>query len=75
MAAARQAKDDFARHDALADAEEQWTAYAVPAEADHAPWAARARLHHARIERELSALTAKLPKNMHIVPDAGDDVL
>jgi tetratricopeptide (TPR) repeat protein len=75
MAAARQAKDDLARRDALADAEEHWTAYVVPADADHAPWAARARLHQARIERELSALTAKLPKNMHIVPDAGDDVL
>jgi tetratricopeptide (TPR) repeat protein len=75
MASARQAKDDPSRRDALADAEEQWTAYLVPAEADHAPWAARARLHHARIERELFALTAKLPKYTRPAPDAGDDVL
>jgi tetratricopeptide (TPR) repeat protein len=75
MAAARQAKDDLSRRDALADAAEQWTAYAVPAEADHAPWAARARLHQARIARELSALSAKLPKSALPAPDPGDDVL
>jgi tetratricopeptide (TPR) repeat protein len=75
MAAARQAKDDLSRRDALADAEEQWTAYVVPAEADHAPWAARARLHQARIERELSALNAKLPKIAPVAPEIGDDVL
>jgi len=75
MASARQAKDDPSRRDALADAEEQWTAYVVPAEADHAPWAARARLHQVRIERELSALNAKLPKSVTPAPDASDDVL
>ena len=75
MAAARQAKDDLSRRAALADAEEQWSAYVVPAEADHAPWAPRARLHQARIERELSALNAKLPKIAPTAPETGDDVL
>ncbi|MEO7038159.1 MAG: tetratricopeptide repeat protein [Polyangiaceae bacterium] len=62
MAAERQAKDDVARRDALADAAEQWAAYLEPADADASPWAARACLHQARIERELAALNAKLPK-------------
>ena len=69
MASARQAKDDVARRDALADAAEHWAAYLVPADADASPWAARAHLHQARIERELSALTAKLPKIAVPKPD------
>ena len=69
MAAAREAKDDVARRDALADAAEHWAAYLVPAEADASPWAPRARLHQARIERELTALTAKLPKIKVPKPD------
>jgi tetratricopeptide (TPR) repeat protein len=75
MAAARQAKDDSARRDALADAEEQWAAYLMPAEAEHAPWAPRARLHQARIERELRALTEKLPKIPALTPDPDASVL
>jgi tetratricopeptide (TPR) repeat protein len=62
MADARAAKDDLARRDALAEAAEHWSAYLVPADSDGAPWAPRARLHQARIARELSALQAKLPK-------------
>lgn len=62
MAAARQATEDVARRAALAEAAEHWAAYLVPAEADLSPWAPRARLHRARIERELGALTAKMPK-------------
>jgi tetratricopeptide (TPR) repeat protein len=75
MAIARQAKDDLARHDALSDAQDEWTAYLGPAEMDHTPWAPRARLHQARIERELKAVTAKLPKSARPAPEAGDDVL
>ncbi len=69
MAAARQAKDDSVRRAALADAAEHWAAYLVPAEADKSPWAPRARLHQARIEHELAALTAKLPKITVPKPD------
>jgi tetratricopeptide (TPR) repeat protein len=45
MAAGLLAKDSAARREALADAVEQWTAYLVRAEADHAPWVQPARLH------------------------------
>ncbi len=75
MAAARQAKDDIARRDALADAAEHWAAYLVPAEAEASPWAPRARLHQARIARELTALTQKLPKPPVSRPDPDSGTL
>ena len=68
MAAAQLAKDDVARRDALADAAEQWTAYLLRAELDHAPWAPRAALHQASVARQLTAITAKLPKNVAPLP-------
>jgi tetratricopeptide (TPR) repeat protein len=62
MAGARQAKEAVTERAALAEAAEHWAAYLVPAEADQSPWAPRARLHRARVERELGALTAKMPR-------------
>ncbi len=59
MADARQAKDQAAERAALTQAEEQWSAYLAPAETEHAAWAPRARLHQARIARELAASSAK----------------
>jgi tetratricopeptide (TPR) repeat protein len=56
MATAELAKDNTARRDALADAVEEWTAYLVRAEADRSPWVQPAKLHKARVERELSKL-------------------
>jgi tetratricopeptide (TPR) repeat protein len=56
MAAAILSKDPALRREALADAVEQWTAYLVRAEADHAPWVQPARLHKASVERELAKL-------------------
>lgn len=63
MAAAQLAKDDFARRDALADAHEQWTRYLLGAEADRAPYAARAALHRASVSRQLRELAEKIQKN------------
>ncbi len=62
MADAREAKDEAAQRAALTEADEQWTAYLVPAEAEPAAWAPRARLHQARIARELAALSVKSAK-------------
>ncbi len=62
MASAQLAKDDLARRDALAAAAEEWSAYLVMAEVEHAPWAARAALHQASVARQLATLNAKLPK-------------
>ena len=72
MATAQLAKDDVARHDALADAAEEWTRYLLRAEAARAPWAARAALHQAGIERQLLELSKKMPKNA-ARPGPGDD--
>ena len=49
--------------EALADAVEQWTAYLLRAEADHAPWVQPARLHKASVERELAKLPVSVPKS------------
>jgi tetratricopeptide (TPR) repeat protein len=68
MAVAQLAKDDAARRDALADAAEGWTRYLLRAEADHAPWATRAALHKASIERQLLELAKKPPKNGVLPP-------
>ena len=62
MAAAQLAKDDAARRDALADAAEEWSSYRSLAELDHAPWVQRAALHQASVERQLAAVSARLPK-------------
>jgi tetratricopeptide (TPR) repeat protein len=62
MASAQQAKDDATRRDALADATEEWTAYRLLAEIDHAPWVQRAALHQASVERQLAEVNARLPK-------------
>lgn len=62
MALAQLARDDAARRDALADAVEEWTAYRLQAEVDHAPWAQRAALHQASVERQLAEVNARLPK-------------
>jgi tetratricopeptide (TPR) repeat protein len=62
MASAQLAKDDLTRRDALADAVEEWTAYRLLAEIDHAPWAQRAALHQASVERQLAEVNARLPK-------------
>ena len=72
MATAQLAKSDVARHDALVDAAEEWTRYLLRAEADHAPWAERAALHQASIERQLLELTKKMPKNV-ARPALGDE--
>ncbi|MET0792459.1 MAG: tetratricopeptide repeat protein [Polyangiaceae bacterium] len=62
MAAVQLAKDDIARRDALADAAEEWTAYRLLGEIDHAPWLQRAALHQASVERQLTEVSARLPK-------------
>ena len=58
MAAALLVKDGPLHREALADAVEQWTAYLLRAEADHAAWVQPARLHKASVERELAKLPA-----------------
>ena len=63
MAAAQLAKDDLTRRDALADAHDQWQRYLLGAEAERAPYAARAALHRASVARQLAEIAAKLPKN------------
>lgn len=56
MAAAESAKAPSERRDALADAAEQWSSYLIRAEFDHTPWAPRATLHRASVERKLRDL-------------------
>ena len=63
MANAQLAKDDVGRRDALAEANEHWKSYLVPAELDHARFAPRAALHQAGVQRRLAEIAAKLPKN------------
>ena len=62
MASAELGKDVVARRAALAEAAEHWSAYLSLAKPDHAPWAARAALHQANVARQVSALTAQLPR-------------
>ena len=62
MAKSRLPSDNATRREALADAIEQWTAYLLRAEADHAPWVQPARLHKASVERELSKLAVPRQK-------------
>jgi tetratricopeptide (TPR) repeat protein len=63
MASAQLAKDDLGRRVALAEANEQWQSYLLPAELDHARFAPRAALHQASVQRQLAEIPAKLPKN------------
>ena len=63
MAAAQLAKDDIARRDALADANEQWSRYLRRAQADRAPFAPRAALHEASVSRQLAEISEKLKRN------------
>ncbi|HEY4103405.1 MAG TPA: tetratricopeptide repeat protein [Polyangiaceae bacterium] len=58
MAQSRAAKDATSKREALADAAEEWTAYLVRAEVDHASWVQPARLHKASVERELAKYPA-----------------
>jgi tetratricopeptide (TPR) repeat protein len=68
MATALLVKDDAARREAFADAVEHWTAYLVPAEVEHTPWAQPARLHKASVERELSKLPLPRAKPPELPP-------
>jgi tetratricopeptide (TPR) repeat protein len=72
MATSQLAKDSASRREALADAVEQWTAYLLHAEADHAPWVQPARLHKASVERQLSklALPRSKPAEIPSEPEA-----
>jgi len=69
MAAALLAKDDVARRDALADANEQWLRYLRRAQADRAPFAPRAALHQASVSRQLAEISEKLSRNPQPKPD------
>ncbi|MEO6603002.1 MAG: hypothetical protein ABIQ16_24165 [Polyangiaceae bacterium] len=72
MAAAQLASDDMARGGALADAVEEWTAYRLLAEIEHAPWVQRAALHQASVERQLAEVTARLPKKSVLAGESGE---
>lgn len=75
MASAQVSKDDAARRDALAEAAEEWTAYRLLAEIDHAPWVQRAALHQASVERQLAEVSARLPKKNPLQSDPTDPPL
>jgi tetratricopeptide (TPR) repeat protein len=61
MAGAELATDELTRRDALREANEQWSQYLAPAEADHARFAPRAALHQARIARQLLEPASRKP--------------
>ena len=75
LAAAQLAKDDPARRDALDEAVEEWTAYRLLGEIDHAPWVQRAALHQASAERQLTEVNARLPKKSAPPSDPNDPPL
>lgn len=75
LATAQLAKDDPARRDALDEAVEEWTAYRLLGEIDHAPWVQRAALHQASAERQLAEVNSRLPKKPALSSDAGEPLL
>ncbi|HET7542936.1 MAG TPA: hypothetical protein VFK05_23850 [Polyangiaceae bacterium] len=70
MAAAQLARDEQVQRDALREASEQWSQYLVPAEAEHARYAARAALHQASIARQLLEFGARKPKKAGQRPES-----